>query len=587
MLRFPLPASDRFLDRLFLLRHTAEAHLDRLFLATPLPQGLTVTLYNEADAGFGDVAFATKLLSLLARHTPEVDLALVSTDREKQSRFGLPQSVTLYGVEEFRSMAKPAHRHPTLVVSAPGIFDHCRARSAVLELLGVASTCPFLYIAEYGSIRQLRDDAFGPLVGTTHTSAYDAYLDQLLDQAAASAQVAADEIGHRAGSGEIVTTAGVPGASDPTRGGVRTIGHLLDGLSTACAANPLLPWLQHAWLTARSCGLAPGELGIHIDEPLAAESRALAARSASDRLTPLLDLHDRVLAQTLLGADSDLARYAEHSALYLGYAHGGIELFVEEIAILEAGRRRRIDIVVPNPRRPDGVRDEILSAAGLQRLARLGVATLQIIGNACAETRPGETATLTLSLAGGVREREGKTLRLITRFPLPHEDMRRLLLASAPETMVSGDQSFSDAVSADKRVLIIEPVYCQTYHLDSVLALAKRHAPDAHTVLELGMRYRRAAGDHERLVQALGETSLPAQYAEFNAHIHTQHNANAALIALIKRALWTAIKPELAEEQRKLWEAAWRTFDVAQGIALDAEELVATLTRSRSSSVRA
>ena len=73
-----------------------------------------------------------------------------------------------------------------------------------------------------------------------------------------------------------------------------------------------------------------------------------------------------------------------------------------------------------------------------------GVGRIEVVGNSV-EAPPGgplERAEIALG--------EGKTLRLLTRYPIPNADFRRLHAAAQPATMVSGDQSFSEAVSSGK-----------------------------------------------------------------------------------------------------------------------------------------
>ena len=176
----PVPGRG-YLDDVFLIRHLAEQHVDLLFLRAPIPQGLRLLLFNEVDAGLGDVAFATKLMHLLRKHVPQLDIVLVSSGPHKQAQFGLPEGVSMYEFQSYRTDATAAHRQIDLVVSAPGIFDHCRSKEAVLSTLGLPAQTPFLFIAEYGSMRQLRDDAFKSFGGGVDTL-IDAHLDVVAER---------------------------------------------------------------------------------------------------------------------------------------------------------------------------------------------------------------------------------------------------------------------------------------------------------------------------------------------------------------------------------------------------------------------
>ena len=553
--RIALPAGERrYLDRLFVLRHLVGTELDRCFAGAAPPAGKTVLVWNEVDAGLGDIAFVTKLMRLLRRAMPELGIVLVSTGPDKQRRFGLDEAITMYGADEYPRRATPAERRPDLVLSAPGIFDHCRKKALVCERLGLDDALPFLYVAEYGSLLQLRDDAFRPLM-----AALEGFVDTYLDEVAAAQGVAADEIGHHARTGAVVV---------PDERGFRTVDHLTRGLTASRADNPLYPWLTRALLDARSCGLELGEMGIHVDEELRAAANAPEAGRSLSRLEHLDQIADRPLRELLLG-DRSIARYDRETALYAAYAYAGIELFIDYVAVLQEGASRDIDLVLPTARTPERTEQDFFTDELVGRLERAGVGEVEIVGNA-EEDRPlGELAARRLSWT------KGKRLRLITRFPLPYRDMRILLQAAERPTMVSGDQSFSDAVSAGKEILVVEPVYCQTYHLDAVLDLAERVSPDLREVLSFGMQVRRSASSYERIRGILRTPDLPARFARFDREIQSHHNANEALVSLVKRTLLTHARPDLRETQEAILREVWATFSPEEGIRLPGERLAA------------
>ncbi len=126
-----------WLDQIYVMRHQVEHHLDACFSQTPLPEGTDLLLFNEADAGFGDVAFATRLLTFLARHDPAAQLTLISSRPDKQRIFGLLVGVTLHGFNAFEGQGERPRLSPSIVVSAPGIFDHCRFGPPILQRLGL------------------------------------------------------------------------------------------------------------------------------------------------------------------------------------------------------------------------------------------------------------------------------------------------------------------------------------------------------------------------------------------------------------------------------------------------------------------
>lgn len=537
-----------YLYDLAVLRHLIEQRLDPLFRGIAPPAGARILLYNETDAGLGDVAFATKLMRHLRSFAPSLSITLVSSDPDKQRTFGLPDGVTLWEVGDFAASAPDEARRPTLVVSAPGIFDHCRIRQQAYELLGLEDDVPFLYLAEYGSLRQLKDDALKP-----HMSRIAALRERYLDEVAAAAGLEPDDMGHSGKTGAVVTVVGEE---------VRTIDHLGRALTAERPDNPVYSWLTAPALAARSCGLEAGELGIHIEEPLrdAARDAGIGGR-APERLD---ELQDGIFAVELLGGALGQAVYPEEAGLYAGYSYEGLDTFISFVAVLEEGRDRRIDVVIPNRGSAERVATTFFDDPTRARLAAAGISRVEIVGNA-AEEGPQRAALdrRTLSVAD-----EGKVLRLITRYPLPHADMRTLLRASEPATLVSGDQSFSEAVSAGKAILYLEPVYCQTFHLDAALALAGQVAPAVREILDFGMQFKWDDARWPRIRELLQRQELYDDYRRFDEAIWQSHDANRPLVDVILRALWTLEDDNLRTSVVALLRHTWSSWSVEEGVTV-------------------
>lgn len=532
-----------WLDRVFWLRHRLDALLDGLFADVALPPGCELWLFNEADAGFGDIAFATRLLRLLLAFDPTLRLTLISSNPEKQRVFGAPNGVRLRSFADF-DPPRPVERPPALVVSAPGIFDHCRSARAVLGKLGLPADTPFLYLAEYGSLRQLRDDAFKGA-----RSAVQARIEAFLDEVALREGLDPDEMGHRGRSGEVVA------ASDD---GVRVIDHLGRALTAPGPDNPLASWLNQPALSARSCGLEEGEIGVHIDADLVAQARALPPAPQQRRRDAVAALCDPPLRALL--ADTDAAH---PGPLYMGYAYGGLALFCELVAAVEHLSAGPIDVVVPNARPAADVMAETFDQACCARLQEVGIGEVVVAGNGGEGVHAGEVAVCRKVFGPGRR------LRLLTRHPIPNADFRALLLAAAPLSMVSGDQSFSDAVSAGKAIALMEPVYCQTFHIDSFLALAADIDADLAATLRLGMQARRDEDETRRALQFARSGGLERTGRALSARVRTDHDASGALVRAIARFFWTCRSPELAAQTRAFLADAWSRFDPAGAIDPD------------------
>lgn len=550
-----------WLDRIFLLRHLLETTVDRLFAGVALPAGCDLVLFNEADAGYGDISFATRLLHLLQAADPDLKLTLVSSSPQKQRIFGLPAGVTLHGFSDLEGR-RPPRLEPTLVISAPGIFDHCRSRAQVLERLGVADTTPFLYLAEYGSIRQLREDAFGGL-----RPAIEARVETFLDEVADREGVGADEMGYRGRSGEVVA------AID---GQMTSVDQLTRGLTRPEPANPLARWLASPVLQARSCGLETGELGVHIDTALWSSAQAQPAGRAPRRRALLTVLSDGETRRALREGGPE-------ACLYMGYAASGLGLFCELVAAVERGGEGPIDVVVPN-RRPAA--DILQGTFDLERCARLagaGIGEVVVLGNPAADTAEADGGQ-----DQGVHRRRlgsGRRLRLLTHHPIPHPDFRALMVAAEPITMVTGDQSFSEAVSAGKAIALMEPVYCKTFHMDSILALAETVDAALADTLRMGMQAVRDEAQWQRAVAFACSGGLQRAGQALSTRVREDHNASGPLMQAITRRLWTQRRPALADACREVMERAWTRLDATDTISLNPQDLeplralVATLTR--------
>ncbi len=526
------PAAGGWLHRTFVFRHQLEAAVSAAFTGVAVAPGAQVWLYNETDAGLGDVAFATKLVRLWRQAWPGAAIHLATTDRAKQARFVLPDGVTVH------DLAGPggAPIAADLVVSAPGIFDHCRDGTLVRRAVGADAGVPFLYLAEYGSIRQLRDDAF-----KAQLDAVDAFVDARLDAAASRAGTDPDTVGHRASTGEIV---------DAGRG--QAIGHLIaDAL--CLPESPIGAWARAACLGARSCGLEAGELGIHIDVDLA------RAAGAANRRASLGDLGHAGLRATI----------AQAAAVYFGYAHSGIERFVEVVAQLERGRDRPLDLVAPGARPVADLALALFDADRLAALAGCGVGRIEI------DDGKGGAAVWDLGA--------GKRLRVLTHHPLDHADMRRLISACEAPVMVSGDQSFSDAVSAGKAVVAIEPVYCQTWHLDAVAALASRVAPSARALIDLGHRHTWGAAERAELARLVAADGLVDGFSALSDTVRTDHDGNAAMVAAASHAWAVGHRPAARALVESYVARALGALDPRVGWRLDPgdwQELAAALARA-------
>ncbi len=499
-------AGGSWLHNLFIRRQRLERELDGIFDDAPWPSGTKIICYNEVDAGLGDVAFMTKLLHLLAEPGgPE--LVLVSTGLEKQRRFPLPERVTVLAAEDAKG--HPALTGCDLLLSAPGIFDHCRRGDDVRRTLGLPRETPFLYLAEYGSIRQLRDDAF-----KAHLAEMEAARDRYIDRVAETLGHDPDDCGFRGRTGEIVAV---------REDGPEVIGHLEQLFFDPDGDHPLRSFMRQPTLEARSCGLEEGELGVHIDVELALEAERIAAEPGLRRVLATALEHQGTRHRVL-------EALASGCALYQGYAHSGHKVFHDLVSTVEAHRGRSVLVVSPDRRDVETVFSDDFDDALLERLEARGFGAVRVVSERAGE---GETG------ACEKRWGDGPAYTVSASFPIPFRDMRRLLLVAEPWTMVSGDQSFSDAISTGKAIGVIEPVYCQTFHLDATVALARDLDPDYAALLEAGLQYGWSPDRVAKAFETRTPSELEASGREVAARIQSRHNLNPVVKAVVRRALWT------------------------------------------------
>lgn len=535
----PTPEARHWLHRLFVLRQLMETQLDRCFDGVPAPPNARIVLFNETDAGLGDAAFMHKAAHVLRAALPDVRLCLVAAEPAKHAVFGRGAVDELLDYAAF-AQDKRGFDTPDLALSAPGIFDECRSRESVLNTLGLKLDTPFLYIAEYGSLRQLRDDAFKPLM-----TAIDAHVDVCLDAVAIRAGVNPDAAGHRGASGEILAV---------TDDGPVVIGSMLLEFAAGTDVSPLTPFLGAPLLHARSAGLEPGELGVHTTLP---DGLADGGEPAAEPLV-----------RELMNGRRGSEKADQQRALYVGYGHGGHGTFLCYISALEADRSRDIDVVLPTQRGVQRALDDFVHDVTASVLRAAGIARIEVVGNARDEIKLGPVARATRVLSGDdeTAKSAGKTLRLITRHPLPWRDFTGLLQRAEPFVMISGDQSFSDAVALGSAPLVIEPMYCQTWALDAQLALAGAISPRYEQVLRFAMNARWDAAGWPEIRAALQSDEVRNAAIAWSERIRREHDLAPALVAAVNRALWITRESAVATAATEDLQRAWRSWNDPAGI---------------------
>ncbi len=190
-------------------------------------------------------------------------------------------------------------------------------------------------------------------------------------------------------------------------------------------------------------GIGPGELGIFIEngliEPLSKEQKA-----------EKLDLLKESYAKTfdpILGVKSG-EEYLTSTNLFFGYAHKkcNMERFISTIVLSEkTGHENNIDVVIPwrlkNKQYAEYYKKCTYST---YELKAAGIGKVEVI-------TPEGAHSEDISEDGS-----GKTLRIINVFPMPNSLMRDFFTVSEGPTLITGDQSWNEALLVMDKMILYE-----------------------------------------------------------------------------------------------------------------------------------
>lgn len=494
-------------------RFLALAHLDAQYVDAPLPPGLALTFFNHGGAGFGDIAFAWKATRILTSHAPELRVTLVTTNEEKTRAFDFGD-VPILPEERFAQDASARVRSPDLWLAAPTLYDGYEFEATDFARFPVGADVPYLFISEYGQIRYLRkvmEDGVSSLCDRAEDTCFDAF----------EATYGEGNVGFDTRDQSVLAFA--------PDGSHEKVGNFRQALAADSALRGLL---TNPRLRMYPCGLEAGELGILIDDRLGADDGYATDRLDHKPLGTLIDEPD--------------------GALYYGYAHTGIDRFLAVITLLETDRTRRVDVVVPSRTAPRATIEAQITAPVLARLKAGGIGQLQVLSDEDSEH---------------IELGDGKTMRLMTHYPLDNRDVHRLLRRSEAATMVSGDQSTSEALSARKWIAITEPYYCQTWVTDALLALADGWS-GLRPVLDWGVDPNPGDERWAEMARAVADPELPERGIELANHIRAHHRANERIAGVVKRTLLEDRRPDLVRAERALLADAYDRYTVEHGIRL-------------------
>ncbi|WP_143406405.1 hypothetical protein [Estrella lausannensis] len=147
---------------------------------------------------------------------------------------------------------------------------------------------------------------------------------------------------------------------------------------------------------------------------------------------------------------------------------------------------------------------------------------------------------------------DGKTLRIIDCFPIPHSDVMKLVEHSEPETLITGNQSFGEAVSASKS-FFYEQLPNDISLGQQMSGLAGTIDPQFQQVMEK-MQCFEGKMDYESIASALKDPSTRANFREYGAKVQEEFDLGKRLELKVKRGLISHTTPLVKKELEKIEE---------------------------------
>lgn len=184
-------------------------------------------------------------------------------------------------------------------------------------------------------------------------------------------------------------------------------------------------------------GLTKNQYGIFIDNKMT-QIVEEDARLSKDPLLHMTDLTEIQLLRDIKPDGRSVEDYSSKTKLFFGYGHQILSQihFIRSVVHAEQVDQKNIDMVLvfDQPAELEASFDPVFIA----EMKELGIGRIEIVGTSL--NRP-----TSIKIAD-----EGKVLRIIPRRGIFHQDFGTCLVMSQPLSLCSGDQSFSEAVSANK-----------------------------------------------------------------------------------------------------------------------------------------
>ena len=323
-------------------------------------------------------------------------------------------------------------------------------------------------------------------------------------------------------------------------------------------------------LDSAPTGLKPKELGITIDSDLRAYKEKLSKEE--DKKIYKFSLLDKIQDETLLSTISDnknLDQFKQsNTKLYFGYTNRSGTKFVKTIAELEKDNKEDVVIVHSGSyyieKYWQGFKDEIESSYK-DKLKILGFKKIEVI--IIDSTKKETKKECDIKLNGSD---DGKIMRVIFISRISHDDMLTLFKSSEQTSMVTGNQSTSEAISAGKTILYecLSFPQNQQFMLD-LFSFGQKEESEAGKRMQEFYEYQREMSrdiisggreevkedTFEKIADMLKKEEIHKNFSNISDLAFTAKNLESRLIGDYKRSIlmsFDELKPKLSELEETL-----------------------------------
>lgn len=291
-------------------------------------------------------------------------------------------------------------------------------------------------------------------------------------------------------------------------------------------------------------GVAPCELGLIWKTPQSLEE---GVSSISDTRLNTFLLQRETLSDSAL---SPSASYRQTHVLHFAYLHADVTPFIKIcLAYNRENEVPFIDIVVP-----EKFMTELAVQSYLEPLEEQGY--LSQIKEVHTFQKDLEKGTLIFK-SKQISE-TGKTLRLINPFPLPNEDVQRLILLSSGCVGCTGDLSVSEVFASERLPFYRAPRHKSRF-LDSILNVAKDLFQSSDSPLVNYLSYLKRTSFYKTQIEEIGKLlqnkSLYKEMGIFSAHLKAHYDFDEVLVDLVSRVFVQEEVPGLKKKSQKMFNA--------------------------------